>query len=691
MAAMQRACQYRRAYDACNRMCKARHLFHKKAVLRAGACLQVKMQLFSTSQLRLSSGSTPGSVDTTSAEYQFLERSVLPTMHFQKSLPRLPIPKLEKTCERYLHALEPLVTSEELEKTQALVYAFKNNEGAELDHLLRKKDKANKHTSYIAGPWFDMYLTSRKPLPLNFNPFLAWQDDMRPAYMDQTVRACNLVISSLRFLRSLQSNQLEPMVYHLNAKKSDTQTYRHTIKILPEAMAWYASALLWKAYPLDMSQFHNLFASTRIPLIGRDKIEAFPDSKHILVIRNGHFYALQVLDDKGNLFGPEHYQACLSRIMADNRPAPTVPVSALTAEPRDDWARARNDLLASQNESTLRQIDSALFVLVLDSDAFQGTEQEKLAHHFLHGPVHNRWFDKSFSLLLTADGHAAINFEHSWGDGVAVLRYFNDIYTDSIEQPYVHPGQSANINPEPYIQRLDFIVNDSVKAAVQKAQQNYEELTGNLQLASTIHFGLSRDLIKQSKLSPDSVMQLSFQLAYFLAHGGTATTYEACSTSAFKHGRTETVRSATMATKRCVKALSSGKELNLARPLLEECSRVHIQLTKEAAMGQGFDRHLFALRVLAEEKGQALPAIYTDTCFEKANHFVLSTSTLHGTAFSGGGFAPVVPDGYGIGYGMVNDKLGALVSAYSPHRDARQFSECLVEALDRICVAMKCS
>ncbi|KAH7936982.1 hypothetical protein HPB49_006851 [Dermacentor silvarum] len=526
------------------------------------------------------------SVDTTSAEYQFLERSVLPTMHFQKSLPRLPIPKLEKTCERYLHALEPLVTSEELEKTQALVYAFKNNEGAELDHLLRKKDKANKHTSYIAGPWFDMYLTSRKPLPLNFNPFLAWQDDMRPAYMDQTVRACNLVISSLRFLRSLQSNQLEPMVYHLNAKKSDTKTYRHTIKILPEAMAWYASALLWKAYPLDMSQFHNLFASTRIPLIGRDKIEAFPDSKHILVIRNGHFYALQVLDDKGNLFGPEHYQACLSRIMADNRPAPAVPVSALTAEPRDDWARARNDLLASQNESTLRQIDSALFVLVLDSDAFQGTEQEKLAHHFLHGPVHNRWFDKSFHCFLQQTGTQLLTLStHGVMEWLYCAILMTSTPTALSNLSFILASLQTSILSPTFSGLVNFIVNDSVKAAVQKAQQNYEELTGNLQLASTIHFGLSRDLIKQSKLSPDSVMQLSFQLAYFLAHGGTATTYEACSTSAFKHGRTETVRSATMATKRCVKALSSGKELNLARPLLEECSRVHIQLTKEAAMG----------------------------------------------------------------------------------------------------------
>lgn len=180
----------------------------------------------------------------------------------------------------------------------------------------------------------------------------------------------------------------------------------------------------------------------------------------------------------------------------------------------------------------------------------------------------------------------------------------------------------------------------------------------------------------------------SVQLAFELAHGGTPATYESCSTSAFRHGRTETVRPATMATQRCVEALSKGADSNKLRPLLEECSRVHSQLTKEAAMGQGFDRHLFALRLLAEERGGTLPAIFQDPSFTLANHFTLSTSTLHGTAFSGGGFAPVVPDGYGLGYGMVDGHLGALVSAYSPHRDAAQYAAALFEALDRISTAM---
>lgn len=51
----------------------------------------------------------------------------------------------------------------------------------------------------------------------------------------------------------------------------------------------------------------------------------------------------------------------------------------------------------------------------------------------------SRWFDKSFSLIVTKDGVSGINFEHSWGDGVAVLRFFQDIYNETTTNPFVHP------------------------------------------------------------------------------------------------------------------------------------------------------------------------------------------------------------------------------------------------------------
>ena len=57
----------------------------------------------------------------------------------------------------------------------------------------------------------------------------------------------------------------------------------------------------------------------------------------------------------------------------------------------------------------------------------------------LSAGVYVRWFDKSFTLIVTKNGHTAVNFEHSWGDGVAVLRYVIEILKDSSTRPLVHP------------------------------------------------------------------------------------------------------------------------------------------------------------------------------------------------------------------------------------------------------------
>lgn len=66
-----------------------------------------------------------------------------------------------------------------------------------------------------------------------------------------------------------------------------------------------------------------------------------------------------------------------------------------------------------------------------------------------------RWFDKSFSLIFTADGQLALNFEHAWGDGVAVMSYFNEIVKDLADRPYIHPdSKPAPIDASQYVKRL---------------------------------------------------------------------------------------------------------------------------------------------------------------------------------------------------------------------------------------------
>lgn len=75
-------------------------------------------------------------------------------------------------------------------------------------------------------------------------------------------------------------------------------------------------------------------------------------------------------------------------------------------------------------------------------------------------------------------------------------------------------------------------------------------------------------------------------MAYRKVFGHTAATYESCSTSAFKHGRTETIRPATMATNAACDLFSKQASKEELLAALATCSTVHGELTKNAAMGE---------------------------------------------------------------------------------------------------------
>lgn len=59
---------------------------------------------------------------------------------------------------------------------------------------------------------------------------------------------------------------------------------------------------------------------------------------------------------------------------------------------------------------------------------------------------------------------------------------------------------------------------------------------------------------------------------------------------------------------------------------------------------------MFALKYLAQQQNLPIPSLYQDPAYAAINHNVLSTSTLGSPAVELGGFAPVVRDGYGLGY-----------------------------------------
>jgi len=57
-----------------------------------------------------------------------------------------------------------------------------------------------------------------------------------------------------------------------------------------------------------MAQYTSLFRSTRVPRKGSDILfKGEIDTKHIVVMRNGHFYYCEVTDPKGKQYVPSFF------------------------------------------------------------------------------------------------------------------------------------------------------------------------------------------------------------------------------------------------------------------------------------------------------------------------------------------------------------------------------------------------
>ncbi|CAD5218507.1 unnamed protein product [Bursaphelenchus okinawaensis] len=619
-----------------------------------------------------------------SNDYQLLQQSKLPTWYFQKSLRRLPIPKLEDSVKRYLYAVEAVCSPEQLKEAQEVAEPLVAN--SELQAKLKEYDDLHPDTSYISEPWFDMYLKARVPVPINYNPFMMFSPDPRPECNDQLLRATYMSIAAGRFKKAMDKNLLEPEIYHVKPKWSKSPKFVRAMKLFPEALAWYG-AVAFQAFPLDMSQYPSLFGGNRIPKLNKDQLHHADKPQHMLVVRHGVFYKVNLFDKDYNLRKPHDIYADLAGIVKNGAKSEADQcVGSLTTLDRDTWANTRDEILANstKNLGNLKVIDDALFILCLDEEKL--TDHSQLANHLLcGGDGRNRWFDKCFQLIVDGNGQATINFEHSWGDGVAVLRLIEESYRDTQRMNWIDPNNRPKENSDG-VQKLEWDLSSSTKSTIKQAQEKFVKAASDVQFAVAEYTDLTRDEIKAVGISPDSTMQLAIQLAFYRTQNRFGPTYESCSTAAWKKGRTECVRSASVATRDTVLDMV---ENNVTDPktLLErfkQCSEVHGKLVKLGAMGQGFDRHLLGLKITAERNNLPIPQFYNSQVYNYMNNFEVSTSTLSTEAIVFGGFGPVVKNGYGIGYNVGKTKLGAVVSTFKDERDAQKFCENLLDSLATI-------
>jgi carnitine O-palmitoyltransferase 2 len=565
---------------------------------------------------------------------------------------------LDDTARKYLYFTQPLVSEEAHAHTKELVGNFVQ-EIERADAALRFFDAHNKHTNYISEMWYDMYLENRDSFPLNLTPQLTWKMDENPAKNEQAVRAADITHAAVRFWRTMTDGRLKPDVFHTKPHLTETTWFQHALgQLVPRSVAFYGAAAAG-AYPLDMSQYGRLFNSTRIPKEGKDELVTFRNSRHVAVMRGNKVWKLPVLDETLQPLPVESIEAGIRGILADSGCRDGLPVGALTGMNRDEWAEVRRGMEVNPtNASALADVDAAMFVLTLDDTAPEG--HEEVSRVMLHGEGTDRWFDKSFNIMVSANGRSGIAWEHAWGDGVAVLRFFNEVY-DAISAAPARSHASACAPSEIVFDTAHSAVSGAIRKATSDLSRQFKECELKVYQSDS----LLRADIKKARLSPDGLMQMVLQLAHHRMHGYTPSTYESGSTAAFKHGRTEVIRSATPEAVSFCQAFSDADAPATAKlAALRTAVDNHSAITRDAVMGLGVDRHLFALEHWAKKLGMDVPALYGDETYGVFKDIRLSTSTLASPALEGGGFGPVSRTSYGVGYGIAEEGCQFHVTSY---------------------------
>lgn len=410
----------------------------------------------------------------TRSEDEYIHVSSIPTDYFQPGLMRLAIPFLSTTCKNYLKTVQPLLSVDAFDATEAVVHHFKNSEGPKLQKLLEDYSFSLKEGCYYSEFWYDMYLRFRQPLVINANPFMSFQEFDHEKKNDQVEKAVQFIRSSVRFLFAYEDNILAPDVYH-SRKFTQHAWFRRLASFAPKRYNNFPYHC-FKAFPLDMSQYPNLFRSTRIPGTEKDELKRWEDSRHVVVMRNGLVYALDVIDENGHLYPVSGLRSAIEAIMQHADKNASNGLGVLTTENRTTWARLREEIVLNEgNREMLHKIDTGLFVLCLDSTSPSGSNQ--ISRNMLAGNAENRWFDKSFQIIVCENGKAAVNFEHSWGDGIAVLRFMNDIYNDINKAPLSSDFQS--VPPAPF-HEINLSINSTVREGIENAKDAYKEFESTL-------------------------------------------------------------------------------------------------------------------------------------------------------------------------------------------------------------------
>jgi carnitine O-acetyltransferase len=588
-----------------------------------------------------------------------------PTFALEDSLPRVPLPTLEASCERFLAWCAPLLSPGELAATEAEVAAFLAPEGPGrvLHEALEEYNSSEGVNSWLDTFWPYRYLGRRDRIALNANFFFLFRDSDEP----QVERAAGLIAGALDFKRQIDEELIPPVVQ--------------------------------RGKPQSMEQLKYLFSSTRIPGVEQDSSRT-PYSqerpgpsraRHILVFFRGHTFRMDVIGEDGAPHSLEDLEAGLRDVMkAGAEPAADdARVGHLTTMARAEWARARASLLECDpgNAEALETVEDALFCVCLEDFAPAGVQET--CDELLYGDRGNRWFDKAVSFVVFEDGRAGLNVEHCQLDGTTILSFVDALLPVPAD---VHSEQSgARPQGQPALERVEFGLDDTLREQVLSSAEAFAEY-GRSTATRTVSFDdFGSNGAKALGVSPDAFVQLAYQLAHRRAKGHLGATYESIATRQYKHGRTEAMRVVTPEMFAFVDAMEDPEaDTATRRAAFHSAAEGHVRRAKECQAVEAPEQHLWELELIQRRRGAELgvpeqPSLFRSAGWLTMRDDYLSTSSAPSTNIQFFGFGSTSSRCIGVAYVLLPERFNLYLSTPESVADQMHaFAEKLREAVGEL-------
>ncbi|MFD0688222.1 choline/carnitine O-acyltransferase [Actinomadura fibrosa] len=557
----------------------------------------------------------------------------------EDALPRVPLPSLDATADRFLEWCAPLLTPDERAETEAALAAFvrPDGPGRALHAALERYERSEGVHSWLDTFWPYRYLGRRDRIALNANFFFLFKDTGE----GQVERAAGLVAAALDYKLRLDAEAVAPAVQ--------------------------------RGRPLSMAQNRYLFSTTRIPGDEQDTVrapytDAWPgpsEARHIMVFFRGTMIRMDVLGPDGR---PHTLDELAGGLRAAMKTDPAIEPSAghLTTKARAEWAASRRALLAADpaNARALDDVETALFCLCLED--FSPRDELEACDHLLHGDSANRWFDKAVSFVVFGDGRAGINVEHCGLDGTTILSFVDDLLGSPAGDHSVRSGAVAQGLPA--FAPIEFALDDALRADIRDAGDAFAAYAAATATAAVSFDDFGSTRAKELRVSPDAFVQMAYQLAHRRAKGLTGATYESIATRQYRNGRTEAMRVVTPEVVRFVETMDDPGADDAARAAaFRAAAEAHVRRAKECQAGDAPEQHLWELQLIQKRRGAELGiteplALFESPGWVRMRDDYLSTSSAPSVNIQYFGFGSTSEQCIGVAYVLLPDRFNVYLS-----------------------------